>query len=225
MADCVCLENRSPFAGTVGSNPTSSVVLFPEFDLMSMTVLRSSTHSFDEILFRQECEKLASQTKYRFFSKSEEAPEKTNCVTSIRYLFKKCIGYTIPCVWIGDMPRSLVSDGWVFEQKEICELKAGDLIFMASGAKEATPEGECWIVHVLVVMDRCGSVFHSSQTRGGGAIENLTNREDPYVSKILNRAVDHTSLYYIDPRNLEMRTEFGQAFIPDPLNPSSCLAS
>lgn len=24
MAECVCLENRSPFAGTVGSNPTSS---------------------------------------------------------------------------------------------------------------------------------------------------------------------------------------------------------
>ena len=25
VAECVCLENRSPFTGTVGSNPTSSV--------------------------------------------------------------------------------------------------------------------------------------------------------------------------------------------------------
>ena len=40
MADCACLENRSPFAGTVGSNPTSSETQKPKAEALGFFCFR-----------------------------------------------------------------------------------------------------------------------------------------------------------------------------------------
>lgn len=44
-ADCTCLENRNPFAGIVGSNPTSSEIKNPNLKVGVFIFLRTINYS------------------------------------------------------------------------------------------------------------------------------------------------------------------------------------
>jgi hypothetical protein len=173
-------------------------------------VLRAPENKFSEYSFLETIEACLAQTKYNLLAKDSEAPASTNCITSIRYLFRQNSKIEIPNVYIGDMPRSLVTNcGWSVEYIKISEMQCGDLLFLRDlPAKEVTLDKK-YIVHAVVSIGR-SRIFHSSLRRGSGYIEHLLTPKDVYASSIVGRTLEDPNyfLFYIDPRNKKLREQF-----------------
>ena len=83
----------------------------------------------------------------------EVAPLKTDCLTSIHYIFKKAFHHTLSLSLIGDMPRLLSQSGWVLQVVDSDELCIGDLIFLKR--KKETK----LVAHVALVIG-FNQIFH-----------------------------------------------------------------
>jgi cell wall-associated NlpC family hydrolase len=138
----------------------------------------------------KECRQLVSQTKYKRYSKQEDAPFETNCLTAIRHLFTKIASIDIPRDWIGNMPRSLVNrKKWSIQQITASELQPGDLLFLRN------THAKRLITHVAVALSP-DEVFHSSRGAKGGRIEKIAD----IFSKYAQPKNSQELLTYVDPR-------------------------
>ena len=156
------------------------------------------------------------RTKYKWLCKDQDAPEITNCITAIRYLFSKHTKLEIPSVYIGDMPRTLVTIcNWSIQQVLISEIKFGDLLFLRSTEDQNTLSKDRYIVHVLMSIGQ-SVVFHSSVASGTGSIEDLSNPSDTNAINIIDRVVNDPArlMCYIDPRNQKLRKLNGSEYLP-----------
>lgn len=171
----------------------------------------------DSIL--NEAQSLSVQTKYRYTVLYEEAPEKANCLTAIRYLFEKGINRPFPYTWIGDMPRELMTQyGCILKRVKVDSMQAGDVVFLRRNETNVTHFSSRYITHIMIAMDS-SRVFHCSEKRGGGAIEDFAKPIDAYARSLIKRVVDEPFLFlrYIDPRNEVLRERYGSELIPFPI--------
>lgn len=130
----------------------------------------------------------------------ESAPAKTDCLTSIHYLFLKAFDIQIPLTFVGDMPRLLISTQWSFHLVDASEFKMGDLIFLK---RKAEPK---LIAHAALALgpDR---IFHCKRDQGA-VIESVSA-----VFEIFEQKIKHSQLKYIDPRNKELREANGDKYL------------
>lgn len=180
-----------------------------------MIAVRFPNFLCEESLLIKECQSLIASTCYQYTVSDKEAPQLTNCVTAIRYLFLKLEKVFLPPVWIGDMPRTLITRyGCTLEDVTATTLKRGDLLFLRRSLLDDASSDKRWITHIMLAVS-CDRIFHSSSKRGGAAFENLRECSDEYVINLKKLLVDDsTVMRYIDPRNQKMRSIFKCAFIP-----------
>ncbi|MES2273922.1 MAG: NlpC/P60 family protein, partial [Chlamydiota bacterium] len=88
----------------------------------------------------------------------ECAPWQTDCLSAIRYLFKKSSRNEFELDFVGNMPKTLYRWGWsILRVKKTC-LKAGDLIFVGTNKRQ--------ISHVAIALSS-EQIYHSSQKKNG----------------------------------------------------------
>lgn len=123
---------------------------------------------------------------------TEQAPEKTDCLTSIYYIFKQALNITLPLTLIGDMPRTLLSLG---EWKLLCvdtnDVCCGDLCFSSRITDEKL------IGHVSLFLG-VNEIFHCR--REGAVIEDYETFQSVFEQKLHEKQI-----YYIDIRNKALR--------------------
>ncbi len=156
------------------------------------------------------------KTQYKWICKDKDAPEITNCVTAIRYIFHKHSSLEIPSVFIGDMPRILVSMcNWSIRYVRISEMELGDLLFLRSNDDQNTLSHERYIVHVLMAIGH-SVVFHSSLSAGSGSIEDLSDLSSSRACTIIDRVINDQVRFmtYIDPRNHKLRQLHSSGYLP-----------
>lgn len=132
----------------------------------------------------------------------------------MRYIVEKCLRQHLPHVWIGDMPRILVTmSGCSIKRVKLNALKTGDILFLKEdlGTKKIRRR----ISHIMISISR-GFVFHCSEKRAGGTIENLFIPYDQYGANLKARVLDEPLqlLRYIDSRNIKLRSLYKTEFIP-----------
>lgn len=171
----------------------------------------------------QQARQLVGQTVYYLNAKNTQAPYQTNCVTSIRYVLKSCSKYPLPCSWLGDMPRTLVSEyGYSFCQIDIGSLRTGDLVFISSSEGFSHSSNRRSVVHVAMAVG-VGILFHSSYERRGACLENILDPCDRFSREIRRNIINDSAflMRYIDPRNHGLRKRFKEGLIcfsvPKPL--------
>ncbi len=132
----------------------------------------------------------------------EAAPEITDCLTSIHYIFKQALKVDIPLTFVGDMPRRLLTlDQWEFCEIDPKEACCGDLVF-AKRIRE-----EKLIAHVALLLGP-DEVFHCKRD-GGPIVESFEK-----FCSLFEQKLTLDQLRYIDPRNREMREKYKDKFIP-----------
>lgn len=169
---------------------------------MSLLFVLRPSHSDPERLHKCALT-LVDRTSYQKQSKCEEAPEITDCLTAIHYIFKTALRTHIPITYIGDMPRQLASySAWRPLNIKREDARCGDLFFVQKQGKERL------VTHVAMFLDS-NTLFHSNFDAQTAVIENLEEFQKRY-QQILNfrRAVR-----YIDSRNKEERVKEKGCFI------------
>ncbi len=144
-----------------------------------------------------------SETTYERKAPLEAAPEKTDCLTSIHYLFLKALKVDLPMTLIGDMPRLLASSGWEFHLVDQAELKSGDLMFLKRR------DNDLLIGHAALVL-KADRIFHCKRDNGGMVVELIDRVFETYEQKI-----QATQLKYIDIRNEELRKKHNGCYLKD----------
>ena len=131
----------------------------------------------------------------------EMAPFKSDCLTSIHYIYQRVLRVDFPTVFVGDMPRTLLSTGqWRLMEIDQKEASAGDLIF----AKR-----------ILTVK----LISHAAFVLGPHAIFNcrgdlgaVVETWDDFFS-VFEQKLSETQIHYIDPRNKELRAKYKGKYI------------
>lgn len=126
----------------------------------------------------------------------KEAPTKTDCITSIHYIFQKAFNYSLPRAWVGDMPRELSQSGWTKEIVSSKDVKVGDLIFLKRRSEQRL------VIHAALVIgpDR---IFHCKRD-AGAVIESIAK-----VWEVYEQALKSDLLRYVDYRNVDLRNQYG----------------
>lgn len=141
-----------------------------------------------------------STTLYERKAPLEAAPSKTDCLTSIYYLFSKALNLDIPLTFIGDMPRLLVTTGWEFHIVDLSEIRPGDLMFLKRKAESRL------IVHAALTLN-VDRIFHCK--RDVGMV--LETPESIFVT--YEQQIRKDQLRYIDFRNDELRRECAGCYL------------
>jgi len=126
----------------------------------------------------------------------EDAPSKTDCLTSIHYVFRKVFDRSLPLDLVGDMPRLLSQSGWVLKIIDSHDLCIGDLIFLKRKSETKL------VAHAALVIgpDR---IFHCK--RDAGAVTESIEK----VWEVFEQTLKKDLLKYIDPRNAVLRKKYG----------------
>lgn len=149
--------------------------------------------------------RLVDNTVYQKQAKCEDAPIKTDCLTSIHYIFKTALRTHIPVTYIGNMPRQLVSySSWRPLNIKREEARCGDLFFVQKLGKERL------ITHVAMFLDP-DTLFHANYDAQTAVAENFEEFQKRYNQSLnFRRAVR-----YIDSRSTAKRDEEKGCFIQD----------
>ena len=134
---------------------------------------------------------MRAKAKYRKFSKIEEAPGIADCLTAVSYIYHRCTRESIALDYIGNMPRSLASQGWKILQTDLSQIEAGDLIFLGDRKRK--------IAHVALALSD-GEAFHCSWKKNG-AIESW---EDLFSRYRLPKDPS-TLMNYVDRRAINLK--------------------
>lgn len=156
--------------------------------------------------FKAAAAKLAGKTIYRAHPANEDAPQITDCLTAVHYLFKETLKTDIPLTWIGDMPRQLASFGeWRVLSIERKDAQLGDLIFTKNKIRPKL------LSHVGMIFgpDR---VFHCCRNLKTARIE----FDEDFFSVYEQHLSLDKALRYIDPRNSALRKEHQGLFLRNP---------
>lgn len=141
-----------------------------------------------------------SETTYQRGAPLEDAPTKTDCLTSIYYLFKAAFGQELPVTLIGNMPRKLADYGWAYHYIDAPQLEAGDVIFIK---KRNRPR---LISHAALVV-KVDSVFHCQMGKGM-VQESVATLFETYEQQLFE-----DQLLYIDYRDGALREQHQGSFI------------
>ncbi len=141
-----------------------------------------------------------STTIYERRAPLEAAPLKTDCLTSIHYLFSKALGIHIPLTFVGDMPRQLRSSGWDFHVVDIAELRSGDLLFLK---RKEEPR---LIIHAALVLS-VDRIVHCKRDIGI-VLESIDS-----VFEVYEQQIHEDQLIYIDYRNEGLREKYGGCYL------------
>lgn len=146
---------------------------------------------------------LNGKTFYLRRASLESAPQYTDCLTSIHYLFKKALQVDIPLTFIGDMPRQLSSFGeWKVLKTQVHEALCGDLIFVKKRNMSQL------ISHVGMVTEE-NQIFHCSKEAQTAVIESW----EAFFSQYEQQLDFVEMVRYIDPRNKALREEHKGKYI------------
>jgi hypothetical protein len=143
-------------------------------------------------------------TCYERMAPLEMAPAKTDCLTSILYIFKRALEWKCAPTWIGDMPRVLLSSGkWTFHVIDSKDARCGDVLF----AKRIT---EPKLLGHMALLLGPNEIFHCKRD-SGAVIESWGNFLSVFEQKLTDKQIR-----YIDPRNTELREKYNnKKFIPE----------
>lgn len=172
---------------------------------MEVAVLRFPSLPSDAGLFLSSALPDLFGTIYEKRAPLEAAPGKTDCLTSIYYLFKKALGIEIPVTFVGDMPRNLESFGLRLEIIDTSEMKAGDLLFLKLKIKSRL------ISHVAIAIS-ADKIFHC-QKSDGVCLESPESIFETYEQELKK-----DQLLYIDFRNETVREKHAGYFVKPPLD-------
>ncbi len=133
----------------------------------------------------------------------EEAPQVTDCLTSIHYIFKKALHIEVPVTFIGDVPRQLVSSSeWRPIKIDLKDVRCGDLLFAKNRANKKL------LSHLALVID-VDRIFHCSPSWGTACIQS----PDQFFSSYEQKLDFQKMVRYIDPRNKELREKHAGIYI------------
>ena len=105
------------------------------------------------------------KTSYRRPALREEAPAVTDCLTSIYYVFKRALRIDIPLVYIGDMPRLLLSfSNWRVLRIDIKDVRCGDILFVRNKKNEKLLSHIALVIGVDKIFHCCPSLGDSSDS-------------------------------------------------------------
>ncbi len=165
--------------------------------------MRFTAQSFSDTLLRSIASELQEKTAYLRTAPKELAPEQTDCLTSIHYIFKKALAADFPVTFIGDMPRTLSSlAGWEFtvlKSKE--EIRAGDLYFVGKVEKTRL------ISHVALFLSQ-DELFHCTQDHSRAIVEDFATFQTTYEQKVRKQQIR-----YIDFRNESLRQQHSGCYM------------
>jgi cell wall-associated NlpC family hydrolase len=135
-------------------------------------------------------------TSYQRQAPLESAPFKTDCLTSIQYIFRMVFDCFLPLDLVGDMPRLLSRSGWTLKMTDPHDLRIGDLIFLKRKSEAKL------VAHAALVIgpDR---IFHCKRD-AGAVIESIEK-----VWEVFEQVLKKDLLKYIDPRNVVLRKKYG----------------
>jgi cell wall-associated NlpC family hydrolase len=135
-------------------------------------------------------------TSYQRRAPFEDAPSKTDCLTSIHYIFHKVFNRSLPLDLVGDMPRLLSQSGWSLKIVNSNELCIGDLVFLKRKSETKL------VAHAALVIGP-NRIFHCKRD-AGAVIESIEK-----VWGVFEQALKKDLLKYIDPRNTALRKKCG----------------
>lgn len=142
---------------------------------------------------------LVERTTYCTPALREYAPEKTDCLTAIHYIFKKALSIDMPLTFIGDMPRQLLSlKNWEPIECTIENTQCGDIFFTKNKNKPKL------ISHIALIIEP-DKIFHCTPILGKAVIQSKEEFFSSYEQKLPFRKM----VCYIDPRNKELRFKEG----------------
>jgi hypothetical protein len=136
-------------------------------------------------------------TSYQRRAPLEDAPFKTDCLTSIHYIFQKAFNHPLPLDLVGDLPRLLSRSGWTLKLIDSNDLLLGDLIFLKRKSELKR------IAHAALVIGP-NQVFHCKRD-AGATIESIEE-----VWAVFEQTLKEDLLKYIDPRNTDLRGKHGR---------------
>ncbi|MGB7128573.1 MAG: hypothetical protein WBD50_05745 [Candidatus Rhabdochlamydia sp.] len=142
---------------------------------------------------------LVERTTYCTPALREHAPEKTDCLTAIHYIFKKALSVDMPLTFIGDMPRQLLSlENWSPIECNLENTQCGDIFFTKNKNRPKL------ISHIALIIEP-DKIFHCTPLLGKAVIQSKEEFFSSYEQKL------HFSkmICYIDPRNKELRSKQG----------------
>jgi hypothetical protein len=91
----------------------------------------------------------------------------------------------------------------------LSQVQKGDLLFLREGISDEIVLEQRWIPHIGIAIGR-GEWVHSSFKRSGCWIERFSAPCDEYAKRAVERIICGSKvLIYIDPRNRQMREQFG----------------
>lgn len=148
---------------------------------------------------------LEGKTLYRRPALREEAPAVTDCLTSIYYVFKRAMNIDIPLLYIGDMPRQLLSfSEWRSLKIEMKDVQCGDLLFVRNKKNEKL------LSHIALVVE-VDRIFHCCPSLGTAVVQS----KDEFFSLYEQKLNFKEMVRYIDPRNKKLRKDQNGIFISD----------
>ena len=124
-------------------------------------VFRPNYSSLEEWRLQHAINKI-EYTLYQSWSKDYEAPEKTDCITAIRWILQQSSDFKIPHEYIGVLPNTLLQNGQVMI-KPLKEARLGDLIFFENFSKTHN----AYMVTHIWLMIRSEEFIHSSKKWNG----------------------------------------------------------
>jgi len=143
-------------------------------------------------------------TCYERMAPLESAPAKSDCLTSIVYIFKRALQWDFLPTWIGDMPRTLLSTGkWTFHMIDPQEARCGDVLFTKRISERKL------LAHAALLLGP-NEIFHCKRDSGA-----VTETLESFFSVFEQKLTD-TQIRYIDPRNVELRKKYNdKKLIPE----------
>lgn len=142
---------------------------------------------------------LVERTTYCTPALREHAPEKTDCLTAIHYIFKKALNVDMPLTFIGDMPRQLLSlENWSPIECNLEKTQCGDIFFTRNKNKPKL------ISHIALIIEP-DKIFHCTPILGKAMIQSKEEFFSCYEQKLHFRKM----ICYIDPRNKALRSKQG----------------
>ena len=151
---------------------------------------------------------LEGRTVYQRSAFREMAPNVTDCLTSIHYIFKKALSIDIPITYVGDMPRNLFfSSNWKALKINIEDALCGDILFVKNKERIKL------LSHAALILGN-NQFFHCSPILNTAAIQS----KDDFFSFYEQKLNLIKMLHYIDPRNKEMREKNQGIFIVDEIS-------
>ena len=173
------------------------MVLKKKLRTPNFIVFRNSSVQADSLI--KVASDLVEKTTYCTPALREYAPEKTDCLTAIHYIFKKALSINMPLTFIGDMPRQLLSlKNWEPIECNIENAQCGDIFFTRNKNKPKL------ISHVALIIEP-DKIFHCTPILGKAAIQSKEEFFSSYEQKLPFRKM----ICYIDPRNKELRSKQG----------------